>query len=280
MTKEEHWLQYARWLTRQERLFAPKVFRALKTQVDNFLAKVKDYDITGARQEAESTVINEALLNVLGEMQKKAGVARARVVYSTMRKAIRKEYTGIGFNEKWTAEIVKYFRENNLLLVSYITGHTREKLLEMLEAGISEGLSIEQIVNQIEQQLIPITRNRAYVISRTELNSGANAGTVIGARDLDFETQKEWLTSRDHRVRGWSPKHPFSHIQLNGDRVELDGKFNNGEYLDFPGDPKASAANRINCRCTCLIRPKRDNRGKLIPRVQGINIPRIQTVPG
>lgn len=276
MTKQDTWINYAKWLSRQEKLFLPKVYKALRTQIDAFVAKLKDMDLQGARREAESAVINEDLLRIVMKMQRTAGLSRARVTYLTLRREVRK-YSGIGFNEEWTAAILQYFRDHNLQLVGGITATTREMLLQFLNEGIEEGLSIEQIVERIVQQGLVKARNRAYTITRTELNSGANAGTVAGAQSLDFEVQKEWLTARDHRVRGQKPKDKFSHVQLDGDAVELDGKFNNGEMLDFPGDPKASAANRVNCRCTTLIRPKKDERGKLIPRVRGINIPRIQT---
>lgn len=271
MTRQDTWINYAKWLTRQEKLYVPKVRKAMQAQIKKFIDKLLDSDLAGARREAESEIINGELLMLITKMHRSAGLTWALRWYRELRRETRK-YSGIGFNEEWTSAILNFFRDNNLMLVGGITTTTREMLLTFLNEGIEEGLSIEQIVQRILERSNVIVRNRAYTIVRTELNAGANAGTVAGASTLEYETNKEWLTSRDHRVRGQKPKDKFSHVVLDGDSVELDGKFNNGEFLDFPGDPKASAANRINCRCTLLVRPKRDDRGRLIPRQGGIRI--------
>lgn len=41
-----------------------------------------------------------------------------------------------------------------------------------------------------------------------------------------------------------------SHVSLNGDIVDSDKSFKNG--LDYPGDPKGSASEVINCRCVLI----------------------------
>jgi hypothetical protein len=39
-----------------------------------------------------------------------------------------------------------------------------------------------------------------------------------------------------------------------------------GEQLQFPGDPKGSPENTINCRCFSEVVAMRDDKGKLIPK--------------
>jgi uncharacterized protein with gpF-like domain len=59
--------------------------------------------------------------------------------------------------------------------------------------------------------------------------------------------EKEWISSRDSRVRE-------THESLDGDVVPRDQKFvsSSGAALAFPGDPDAPPEEVINCRCTIV----------------------------
>jgi hypothetical protein len=53
--------------------------------------------------------------------------------------------------------------------------------------------------------------------------------------------------------------------------IGFDEKFKdsrNGDLLEFPGDPNASAASVVNCRCSVAPIPKRDQNGFLVPKPQ------------
>ena len=81
--------------------------------------------------------------------------------------------------------------------------------------------------------------------------------------------QKEWVSVHDHRTRGTNPKDHASHVLLDGTVIDFDDVFidpRNGDRLRHPGDPKASAESIINCRCNLTLKPKRDQRGRLIPK--------------
>ena len=58
---------------------------------------------------------------------------------------------------------------------------------------------------------------------------------------------KQWDAAMDKRTRD-------SHARVDGEIRELDEKFSNG--LRFPGDPLGSAAEVVNCRCTCDTRTR------------------------
>ena len=67
------------------------------------------------------------------------------------------------------------------------------------------------------------------------------------------ELQKEWIAARDERVRS-------AHAVANGQIVDFEDKFLvGGEYLDRAGDPRGSAANVINCRCSIAPFPKKSD---------------------
>ena len=58
-----------------------------------------------------------------------------------------------------------------------------------------------------------------------------------------YEIVKVWNTQGDDRVRD-------GHARTQGQEAPIDEPFYvNGEKLMFPGDPKGSAGNIINCRC-------------------------------
>mgnify|MGYP001804312122 CR=1 FL=1 len=52
---------------------------------------------------------------------------------------------------------------------------------------------------------------------------------------------------------------------MDGVRVGKDEDFDvQGEKLAYPGDPKGSAANVINCRCTVAVVPRRNSNGEIV----------------
>lgn len=60
---------------------------------------------------------------------------------------------------------------------------------------------------------------------------------------------KEWASAEDSRTRP-------SHAAADGDEVPLDEPFSvGGELLMVPGDPRGSAKNVANCRCSILHHP-------------------------
>jgi hypothetical protein len=52
----------------------------------------------------------------------------------------------------------------------------------------------------------------------------------------------------------------YDHVEMDGEQVEKNEPFmtpttRGKEALDYPGDPKGSAGNVINCRCTVAFIP-------------------------
>ena len=75
---------------------------------------------------------------------------------------------------------------------------------------------------------------------------------------------KVWISALDARTRQ-APDSKFDHYDMNQKRVPLDKPFNvSGEKLMFPGDPKGSGGNVINCRCSVAQVVRRDKDGNII----------------
>jgi hypothetical protein len=256
MTKNEYWKAYAKRLGKLEKKYAPKVYRSLIKQVRRF---------TDALREGRTNVelVNPEIADVLRKMHIEGALTEGKYQYRLLRSD-----TGLkrlGTNEEWVNEVISRLQYHNARFVVSITETTREYLLKKLEEGVSEGLSLNEIAEQIDREVTQIYRNRSFAIARTELNRATNLGKIITADKYDFETEKVWITARDHRVRGLEGD-KFSHMSLNGKVVDPNEPFFNGEEIMQPGDPEASPANTINCRCTIALRAKRDAQGNLIAK--------------
>jgi hypothetical protein len=93
---------------------------------------------------------------------------------------------------------------------------------------------------------------QARRIVRTEATNAANYATEQAALNLfpGADMTKTWKSGYDARVRD-------AHRAANGQVVPFNSKFSvGGESLQRPGDPSASAGNRINCRCSMIVLPK------------------------
>jgi len=131
----------------------------------------------------------------------------------------------------------------------------RENIARAVAQGVEQGASTDEIkqaildaVNHVED----LTEGRAFVIARTETARAVNWGQHQGALASGLPLEKEWIAQRDNVVRP-------AHRDADGQRVDAGAPFIvDGESLQYPGDPSASAANTVNCRCTVAYIPKRE----------------------
>jgi SPP1 gp7 family putative phage head morphogenesis protein len=125
-----------------------------------------------------------------------------------------------------------------------------------LTDGINDGEGPKELAARIDNLLAATGQerwpNRARTIAITETNRAYNAGAYAAAvlmqQDSRTVLYKEWLASRDERVRP-------SHEQADGQRVPVSQAFIVGtSALMFPGDPNGPAHEVINCRCALAVR--------------------------
>jgi len=212
---------------------------------------------------------NPSLSKVIEDMYLEVGLRFARMNYRDMTQEIKK---GFGFNQLWTNFIKDYLHRFLLEKITYdVATTTRKNLLNILEESITEGWSIDETTNHIDD----FTQWKAAQIVRTEVGRAANVGTKAQSETFPYEQMKEWISAHDKRVRGVKPEDHASHIDLDGIRINAGDLFKdprNGDFLDHPGDPKASAESTINCRCTVAYTAKRDANGRLIPKRQSTTV--------
>ena len=121
---------------------------------------------------------------------------------------------------------------------------TARAITGAIERGQAEGLSFSATAKLIREKVsADIGFNRALRIARTETHAAAMAAQDQVVQILNpGRVERVWITA----AQGARP----AHMAANGQRRGLKESFDvGGEKLRTPGDPQASAGNRVNCRC-------------------------------
>jgi len=127
---------------------------------------------------------------------------------------------------------------------------TMEDINSVIQAGLVKELGVAVIAEEIIRKGITESAHRAHAIARTEVHSAQMAGSIEMAKESEVVAMKEWVSVYDDRTRR-GDNSDFDHTIVKD--VPLNQDFNvSGEYLEYPGDPKGSAGNIINCRCAVV----------------------------
>ena len=167
-------------------------------------------------------------------------------VFTELNNPITKESKQTGFNPLSDA-VTAWIATNTAEKVVNVTRTTRSQLKRIVERGLEEGQSIQNISKNIDtlylDQIIP---NRSTVIARTEVVAASNKGSIEGARQVAADIKKIWIPTFDQQTRD-------SHLDMGGHpAIGLDQLFDvNGSPMMQPGDPTHGATPEeiINCRC-------------------------------
>jgi F like protein len=127
---------------------------------------------------------------------------------------------------------------------SGITAAIREQVANAIRDGHENGHSVRQVATAIRTAADEISRPRAEMLARTDLNALSNGGSLLAAQASGAASYKVWTTAEDDRVREM-------HVDADGQTVTIDAPFDVcGESALYPGDPGLSDDCAINCRCT------------------------------
>lgn len=247
--RREYASEFDRALNAIEKRFVVIIYNQMVKQFAGVARKVK----AGELNSAVSAMSGISMLQPIMKMQQVAGLLMGRRTLTKLNTF--KQKRTMGFNQEWTDEIIRFFRQHNLALVSKIDETSRQHILRILEQGTIEGLSVDEMAKLINDQLY--LAHRAQRIVRTESTRAANQGVSLGARSYEYQVVQEWCSVHDNRTR-------HTHVQIDGQIREVGEPFGNG--LMFPGDPNGPAKEVVNCRCAMAIVPKRDEQGRLIPK--------------
>jgi len=139
--------------------------------------------------------------------------------------------------------------EKRIKAIVGINETIRQQLLgdykPILERGIEEGLSFEEISNELAvvvRNKFNNARARAKTIARTEINGAMNQAREDTMIESGIK-EHEWTSSLDSDVRE-------THKVLDGQIRKIGKPFSNG--LLYPHDPAGKASEVINCRCIAI----------------------------
>lgn len=261
MTPEQRkdlWNTFNRFQRSREKTYSPKINKALKSQVQQFIeAKEAGMSDTDALQR----ITSYTLLTTLKPLYLDAGITYGAKHLTYLRR--EKARMPIGFNRLMTELMNAYFRIELLNLVENITATTRELISKILIDSYSLGLSFNDIVPKLQEA--GFTYSRSRLIARTETVTAANQGSMMAADTTGLKLNKVWISAQDNRTRR-RPRDKYDHFHMDGvTQPKTDGFNVDGETLQQPGDRKhgASAGNICNCRCTLGFSVVREG-GKLV----------------
>lgn len=185
----------------------------------------------------------------LGALMSRAAIAGASDVQAGLPQ--RKSTPQPAFVDQYT---IGWIRRHSAKRVTQISKTTAKAIRRQLIDGARKGWSNERIAKKIEQATAgEIGKVRARRIARTETHTAFERGSfeqAVEVSRLGLEIVSEWGATEDQRTRP-------AHAEADGQVVEVGKKFTvGGEAMRFPGDPRASARNVVNCRCTALYYPK------------------------
>lgn len=273
---------------RFENQWQPRIQKTIQAKANIVISRLR-VGIREAINYLNEDLSNPALANQIKILYRQVGTFHAKRVSDQLRAEPKtlKSFFGLltvkrlGFNAEWAQFINNYlFRFLFEKITFQVNTTTRDALLRAIQRGVEDGLGVDDIIRILEEW--PYARFQAARIVRTEINRATNVGAMAGGDTFEYEQQKEWIAAKDSRTRG-NPMNGkedhANHWALDGSLIDEGALFTdsrNGDQLRFPGDPNASAASVVNCRCHVALVAKRDERGRLIPKKSRISV----TLPG
>lgn len=189
-------------------------------------------------------------------LYERIGMTFANWYAKNFDKYITKGVTASQFQEPWRAS----FRNQGILVgaqrVTLVQNTAKSTLIKVYKQlsndpiFASEGEAVK--ARMLRQQFDRYSKYQAERLVRTEATNAANYATMQSAQDVfpGADMQKEWISAGDERTRA-------AHREANGQIVNFNEPFIiKGEELMRPGDPRGSASNVVNCRCSVAPFPK------------------------
>jgi hypothetical protein len=256
MTLEQYKKQFDRQHAMWERKMAPVFYNALKAQMAPVLV-LRNFE------NAEAFILPDAIAQAFTTCYTECGLYFAKGEWKRISKEETKADADIMIqfmSQRW----LQLLREIALIsafdTILDITDYTKERLRFALAEALEKGYGADETARLIEQYTLKgFGLRRAMVIARTETTYAANEGKRISANDwaesVGIKLYKKWIVRNDGRERE-------AHRIAGADKAILENKLFlvGGEKLIQPGDIRASAANRVNCRCTTIYVSERKAR--------------------
>lgn len=267
MTEKQYRKKWLRWHGQYEKLAYKELikgFRDLGNSIPFTFMTEDNYEIF-----LNNNLKQEQFLNIYYNIYKEVGTIHGLRTGKQINQQL-KEFTVNAFLSQFDRNLIGWLLENATDRITIVKETYLEYLKQIITQGIADGKSMSQIATELTKRINQrnFYRWQALRIARTETTAAANYAAMQSADVSGVVMEKVWISATDSRTRR-PPKSEFNHLQMNGVRIPkkeyFKVPFNGGfEKVMFPGDPKASAGNVINCRCSSAVVPKRDKDGNII----------------
>lgn len=222
------WIKIA---DQRERRFKNSVNRYLDQQMERVLASIedkqKDFAAEHFDQTTELTLGVDEFLPEMIEMAEESGADAISFVGSSVEFEV-------------TNSIRDTLKSRAEFFVGEMNQTTFKKLQDEFAESLAAGEGRDKLEKRIEATFGDIKKSRSATIARTEVLVASQTGTINGYKQAGIGI-KIWVSILDDRTRE-------THVAIDGEERPIDKRFSNG--LMYPGDPRGSAAEVINCRCT------------------------------
>lgn len=143
-------------------------------------------------------------------------------------------------------KIEKQYVKTIATKVTKIADRVEKNLKSIIKEGVENGLSYQELANNIKQTVTTISDKRSYVIAQTETNSLSSNIDHEMAEDVGM-SKKTWI----HTGAGKTDR--ITHAELNGVTLEMDQLFDVGGTMALrPFAENLGPEDVINCHCILI----------------------------
>jgi hypothetical protein len=179
-----------------------------------------------------------------------------------IKKEIERTTKNVLFSDSFLQDILVFLSGEGEAKIVSVRGTLIEDIIKAIEDKLKNDTSLINLQNaiyEIVQRSQQFYKWQALRIARTETTFASAYAAMRAASQSNFEMTKEWVAAKDDRTRK-------DHRLENGQIVDFNDPFimNDGSQLQYPGDPKGTASQVINCRCTIAFKAKKDKDGNII----------------
>lgn len=241
------WFVYKALTDIWEAKFLTFLVKEFKIQQNETLLNLEDHGLKRGpsdiiQKQGEDEIIDRILFD-----KKKADKAMRKngkpISEGALAANAKKEIAALGLGISFdltNPAVQEWLTDKTFKFANEVNTTTQKKLRRELKEAIKAGEGIPQARVRVNRVFTDISEKWSGVIARTEIVSATNQGALSAYEQSEVVKEKEWIDSRDSKVRE-------AH-QIDGERVKLNARFSNG--LRAPGDPTGAPANIIQCRCT------------------------------
>ena len=269
----KQWLRWHNGYERMARIIFQRTFKEIAKDIPFDRMTVGTYKAY-LQTHVSKEKIFESYVKVYSEVGTKHG---KRVGVQINKQINEKNFNIDGFLNEFQRTLVNFLVTNEGSRITTVRQSYIKFLTQIMSKGIEEGKTISMISTDMTKLIKSrnFYRWQALRIARTETTAASNYAATVSSSVSGVLMDKVWVSALDERTR----EGKFNHLEMNQKRVPLDKPFNvSGEKLMFPGDPKGSGGNVINCRCSVAQVVRRDADGNIM-RIADVETPVRNIIP-